>query len=274
MPQTAALPTVPTCLARPRLGRLAVLVGLTLTLSMVPRVRAATTWTVCADGCDYSRIKAAIAAPTTLDGDTLMIGTGVYTEAGIVVDKNLTLQGEKAVTTIVQAADTQGMASDRVFTIASGVSVNLQNLTIQYGRMTGNGSGLYNAGTLTLTHCIVHGNKAIGAFAGNGGGLYNAGTLTLTHSTVHGNKAAFGSGLYNVGTLTLIRSTVHGNKATVFGGGLINLGTLTLTYSTISSNTATSIGGGLSNSGTLTLTHSTISDNAAGSGGGLFNVGT
>jgi len=69
----------------------ALLLGLALSLSVATRVQATTTWTVCASGCDNSSIKAAIAASTTLDGDTLAIGAGTYTEAGIHVDKSLTL---------------------------------------------------------------------------------------------------------------------------------------------------------------------------------------
>src|SRR5215510_12111045 len=62
MPQTLVVPAVPICRARPRLGRLVLLMGLALSLSVVPRVPAATIWTVCASGCDYTSIKAAIAA--------------------------------------------------------------------------------------------------------------------------------------------------------------------------------------------------------------------
>jgi hypothetical protein len=91
---------------------------------------------VCASGCDYSRIKAAIAAPTTLDGDTPAIAAGTYTEAGIVVNKSLTLQGEKAATTIVQAAASRSAATDRVFVIPHDAEVNvtIRNLTIRHGR--------------------------------------------------------------------------------------------------------------------------------------------
>jgi len=112
---------------------MALLVGLALSLGLAHGVPAATTWTVCVSGCDYSSLKAAIAASTTLDGDTLAIGAGTYTEPGIVVDKSLTLQGEDAATTIVQAAATQSAATKRVFAIASGVTVTLQDLTIRYG---------------------------------------------------------------------------------------------------------------------------------------------
>jgi hypothetical protein len=145
--------------------------------------QAATTWTVCASGCDYTRIKAAIAAPTTVDGDTLAIAAGTYTEAGIVVNKSLTLRGERAATTVVQAAASHGTATDRVFTIASGVTVTLRALTIRHGSIGGPGyppaygGGLANEGTLTLIQSTVSGNNG-------GGGLWNEGTLTLTHSLV------------------------------------------------------------------------------------------
>jgi hypothetical protein len=251
----------------------ALLLGLALSLGCVTRVPAATTWTVCASGCDYSRITAAIAAPTTMDGDTLAIAAGVYTEPGITVDKSLTLQGAEAATTIVQAAEAPNTASDRVFTIASGVTVTLQELTIRYGHVPDFlGGGLSNAGTLTLIHSIVRGNKAW-----EGGGFLNLGTATFTNSAVYGNTGAEGSGgLYNAGTLTLTQSTVHGNTTIAYGGGIENDGILTLTQSTVSGNTAY-IGGGLYNyySGTLTLTNSTVSGNAATAylayGGGLYN---
>jgi Right handed beta helix region len=197
------------------------------------KVPAATTWTVCASGCDYSSIKAAIAAPTTLDGDTLAIAAGTYTEAGILVSKSLILQGAGAASTIVQAAATQGTASDRVFSISSGVTVTLRELTIQYGSILSSyGGGLYNAGKLTLTNSTISDNTA---FAG--GGLFNNSnsTLTLTNSTISGNTATYGGGLLNEGTLTLTHSTISGNAAT-YGGGLLNADPLTLANSIVAKN--------------------------------------
>src|SRR5215211_5194295 len=107
MPQTCPSSVVSPGRVRSPRGLIALLVGLALSVGVSLRAQAATTWTVCASGCDYMSIKSAIAAPTTLDGDTLAIGAGTYTEAGITVDKNLTLQGEAAATTIVQAAATR-----------------------------------------------------------------------------------------------------------------------------------------------------------------------
>jgi hypothetical protein len=303
---TAEPPVARGCMARQRLWRVALLVGLALSLSFVSRVQAATTWTVCASGCDYPSIKAAIAAPTTLNGDTLAIAAGTYTEPGILVHKSLTLQGEDAASTIVQAAATPGTASTRVFSIPSGMTVTLQALTIRHGKVArnggggllnqgtltlshstvsgnsisivnGRGGGLANTGTLTLTNSIVSGNSASGNSTAGGGGLYNSynGTLMLTHSTVSGNSADYGGGLFNDGTVTLINSTVSGNStASYAGGGLYNTGTLTLTNSTVSGNSASSGGGLLNSGGTLTLTNSTVSGNSVSyEGGGLSNYG-
>jgi hypothetical protein len=238
--------------------------------------QAAMTWTVCANGCNYTSIKAAIAAPATINGDTLAIAAGTYTQAGIAVNKSLTLQGQGAATTIVQAAATPGTASTRVFNVAPSVTVTIQALTIRHGvvRGTHGGGGLLNQGTLTLIDSTVSGNSAdVG-----GGGLANKGTLTLTNSTISGNSGTHssGGGLINYGTLTLTNSTVSGNSAGN-GGGLDNLGTLTLTNSTVSGNSVTNDGGGGLNSryGTLILTNSTVSGNSAGYfGGGFHNDGT
>jgi hypothetical protein len=268
MPQTCPSSVVSPGRVRSPRGLIALLVGLALSVGVSLGAQAATTWTVCASGCDYSSIKAAIAAPTTLDGDTLAIAAGTYTEVGITVDKSLTLQGERAAPTIVQAATSKGAASDRVFTIPSGVTVTLQDLTIRYGYTFG-GGGIRNDGTLTLTRSTLRSNTAVS----DGGGLANYGTLTLTDSTLRGNTARNGNGggVHNGGTLTLTRSTVSGNTARYNGGGLLSFfGTLTMTHSTVSGNTAR-YGGGVNNGGRLTMTHSTVSGNTASSGGGVHN---
>jgi hypothetical protein len=311
MPQKCPGSLVSIRRVRPQRGLVALLVGLALSVGSVIGAPAATTWTVCAGGCDYATIKSAIAASTTLDGDTLAIAAGTYTEAGIIVSKNLTLQGVAAASTLVQAAAPAGAASTRVFTIARGVTATIRELTIRYGRAwtsEGNGGGLANNGALTLINCTIHDNSAF-----NGGGLFNNtdGTLSLINSTVRGNYSQFGGGLYNRGrlmlidstvrdnyagmqggglynyyaaTATLINSAVRGNVADLGGGGLYNEGTLTLTNSMVSGNTSTSgdpisfSGGGLYNGGTLTLMNSIVSGNVApgegSNGGGLYNAGT
>jgi hypothetical protein len=115
---------------------------------------------------------------------------------------------------------------------------------------------------------------------GDGGGLYNAGTLTLTRSTVSSSRSATGAGIYNAqgARLTLIRSTVSGNAASNIGGGIRNRkGRLTLIDSTVSGNSANpdgGYGGGILNDGQgarATLANCTIFGNSTGFGAGVFN---
>src|SRR5262249_57269372 len=62
---------------------------------------------------------------------------------------------------------------------------------------------------------------------GNGGGIWNNGTATLTDCTVSGNSANNGGGIANYGTATLINTIVAGNLAGSFpdvSGAVTSLG--------------------------------------------------
>ena len=55
---------------------------------------------------------------------------------------------------------------------------------------------------------------------GEGGGILNGGTLTVSNSTLSGNSAGLdGGGIHNGGTLTVSGSTLSGNSAS-YGGGI------------------------------------------------------
>ena len=59
---------------------------------------------------------------------------------------------------------------------------------------------MFNSGTgnLTLTDCTVSGNSCV---SGDGGGVFNAGTANLTDCTLSGNSAGgIGGGVFNAGT--------------------------------------------------------------------------
>ena len=136
---------------------LSVLATLTLTLTPAPPVQAAT-WTVCAGGCDYTTIAAAIAAASA--NDTITVTDAVRTEANITVSKNLTIQGQGAASTIVQAAATPGSGGGRVFLLASGVTATIQDMTIRNGDCVCEGGGIYNNGMLTVSNSTFSGNSA------------------------------------------------------------------------------------------------------------------
>ena len=77
-----------------------------------------------------------------------------------------------------------------MFQVDEGVTASISGLTISGGQAAGNGGGVYNSGTLTLTGCTVSGNTAsFGSGTSDGGGIYNNGTLSLTDSTIAANSA-------------------------------------------------------------------------------------
>jgi fibronectin-binding autotransporter adhesin len=180
-----------------------------------------------------------------------------------------------------------GNNASQVFVVYGGVTASLSGLTISQGLAPWweNGSGLLNAGTLTLTNDTLSGNSGGGALSNSGSltlsgstvsnntahGIFNSGTLAVTSSTISGNSATNGGGVFNSGTATVTTSTVSGNS----GGGIFSTGTLAVSRSTLSGNSGSSFGGGISNFGMLTVTSSTLSGNAAlSSGGGVFSAGT
>jgi hypothetical protein len=229
--------------------------------------------TVCASGCKYTTIAAAIAAAKA--GDTINILDAVHTESNITVDRNLTIKGQGAAKTAVD-----GARNGTVFTVDAGVTAKFQNLTIADGFSETKGAGIFNDGTLTVSNSTFFGNVAdneiLLIFPAGGGGIFNDGTLTVSNSTFFGNGAviAEGAGIFNDGTLTVSNSTFFGNGAPVGGGGgIFNDGTLTVSNSTFSSN-GTYGGGGILNDGTLTVTNSTFSDNVTKVGGGILSDGT
>jgi predicted outer membrane repeat protein len=241
--------------------------------------------TVCAAGCDFATIQAAIDDAGTANGAIIEITDPIHTEAGIVVNKDVTIRGLGAEDTIVQAHEIAGEALDRVFLVEEGANLILEGMTIRHGKpsIEEHGGGIMNHGTLTLRDCAVSDNIAIG-----GGGICNSGALKLVNSSVSNNAAVDtappgifacggGGGIRSgKGTLALINSTVSGNQAGTRyrgAGGGIRIGcgcTAVFTNSTISDNSSVHSGGGISVVGTLQLVNCTISNNTTiGKGEGI-----
>jgi hypothetical protein len=247
----------------------------------VPTPTPEPTITVCASGCDFTAIQAAIDDASTAPGDIIGVMDATHTEAGIIVNKNVIIQGQGPSSSILQGDPARENGPDRVFLITSETTVTIRGMTIRHGQPTGDvedGGGILNQGTLTLEGCIVSDNTAR-----NGGAMYNQGTLTLVRCLVSDNDARSGGGIYNDSALTLVNSTVSNNTAgragdplreCATGGGIKSLqGAVTLINSTVSGNVSRENGGGifLACKSTLELVNSTISSNDAtgGSGGGI-----
>ncbi|HUD17233.1 MAG TPA: choice-of-anchor Q domain-containing protein, partial [Acidimicrobiales bacterium] len=206
-------------------------------------------------------------------------GSGSTIDMAGTVDDNVTVNTPVTITQWPggSPAVVDGGAINSVFTIASGVTATLDQLTIQDGAASAAGGGIdVNANAnLTVTSSTVTANNA-----DTGGGISNAGTLTVTGTTLSGNTATAASGVGGGGidnvsgaTTTLTDSTVSGNSA-VSGAGLYNSGTTFVTDSTVSGNMGDlggGDGGGIDNESSLNLSDSTLSGNSSSAGGGLYN---
>lgn len=260
-------------------------------------------------GGDQCTLRAAIQqANATPGADVINFDAAVFATTQTIIVSNtelpqitgdLTINGTGATLLIVD-----GNANNRVFNIASGATVGINNLTVTNGYAgETNGAGISNAGNLTLTNVVVRNNETN---AGKGGGIFNSGTINVTNSSVHNNmdNNGEGGGIANTGSLTVTNSEIYENQSNSnffggFGGGIsngegtVNItnsvvrdntssgagagiytsgGTLTVTTSTIRSNSSSDNGGGIFADGaTVTLTRSTVSGNSGGNGAGIYN---
>src|SRR5437868_2805018 len=184
----------------------------------------------------------------------------------------------------------------RIFNVTTSGMASISGMTITNGSVfsqtdyLGGGIQNYNAGTVSLTNCVLKNNQAgrWTDFRGNfgpyalGGGIANraGGTVNITSSTLDNNQGDYGGGIYNSGngTINVSNSNIgggfgFGNSAAV-GGGIYNDGIINVTGTTFGNNSADS-GGGIYNNGTLTITGSTFDSNqCTEDGGGIYNTDT
>ncbi len=239
-------------------------------------------------GQSHATIASAISAAS--DGDTISILDAVHTEAGIVIDKCLTIQGQGATATILQAAESPGVASDVVFSVAVSQTVTFANLTIRYGHgFLGGGVYCDVGSSVTFNHCVVTQNDAMTS----GGGVFsNAGAnLVLTDTAVTNNTSlGIGGGVVISGVTNsqISRCAVSGNTAGLDGGGVYCIGnpagtTASVVNTSISGNDAALSGGGIYfvttsvlqmlsatvNAVTIVNNHCDQDNNGLGLGGGM-----
>jgi hypothetical protein len=183
----------------------------------------------------------------TLSGDIFdLTGTFDWTNAdesgdsaisGYTISKNLTIQGQGASTTFIQAASTENSADRRVFTATNSAifdALTISGITIRYGVSTANDNT--SAGLLILTttshydfvlnvnNCSFDENNITSFPSGNGfsGAAlafsgYAYGTLVINQTTFKDNSAyirSYGSGAIYINqsaNATLTSCTFDGN---------------------------------------------------------------
>nr|MBA3964781.1 DUF4347 domain-containing protein [Nitrospirales bacterium] len=198
------------------------------------------------------------AAPGT---DTIVIPTGTYvlTTGKLDIDDNVIITGAGAATTIID-----GNANKRVFETKGSSTVTMSGLTIQNGRESGNGAGVFvnNSSILNLSDAVLTNNDGTG---GDGGAFHVHGTLNLNRVLIENNVAKKGAGIYfhgaDGGTLTNV--TFSGNTAVDEGGGIWTDRAITVTNSTFTLNNANDAGGMYSNGATVTMSNTIVSGNTA-----------
>ncbi|AEG18409.1 Ig-like domain-containing protein [Methanobacterium paludis] len=200
---------------------------------------------------------------------TVYITNGTYNESNIIIDKNMNIIGESQSGTIINGQKT----GNSIFTIASGVTVTITNLTLTNGTAEEYGGAIRNFGNLTVNNSTFTNNNADNC----GGAIYNEGNLTVGNSTFTGNTAnQYGGGaIANFRTLTVGNSTFTNNSidgSNVSGGAIRNFfGTLTVGNSTFTGNTAHNGGAIYNCGGSSTVGNSTFTGNTAYVGGAIAN---
>jgi len=192
--------------------------------------------------------------------------------------------------TIIGNGDTlDGSKALRLFDVAKGSSLTLENLTLQNGFAyygtggTAEGGAVLNQGTLTLSGVSVLGNIAQGLQGGTtkkgfgtagydaaGGGIWSSGSLTVENqSVIRSNSALGGVGGYS----TAASGGGRGAGGKAFGGGIcIAGGTANITNSNI--GTYYPLGGyGIGNKAVGGSGYNGISNGAGAAYGGGVYVG-
>lgn len=240
-------------------------------------------------------------------GDTLNL-TGIFdwsdtdedidvADHGFIIEKDITIQGQSATTTFIQASSTAYTADSSVFTIHADATVVIKNVTIRNGfaRYGLGGGAISNRGNLTIEHVVIRDNVFNSPSYGGSGGIYSGTSgsdptyLTIATSTIYDNTftgTLYGAGAVfmesNDGILNIFDTTIATNTsdsvmadsfpfsyAEPAGAIGARVATVYITNSTVYGNNTNSYAGALNiQLGDTTITNSTIVGNNAGFGAG------
>ena len=97
----------------------------------------------------------------------------------------------------------------------------IANGNVSYNYAYGGGGGVYANGNsvFELSGGTLQGNTSKTG-SGEGGGVYNAGSFTMSGGEISGCKAWCGGGVYNVKTFVMSDGKIYGNEAGNHGGGV------------------------------------------------------
>ncbi len=252
-----------------------------------------TTWYVSEDGDNstgngstenpWATISYALADAGVSDGDIIKV-EGTITEDGIindgiVIDKNITIKGEKYFYSVIEASDNYETADRRVFTVNPGITADFIYLEIRNGNNSGDGGGIGNYGNTYFEDCRIYDNIS----TGSGGGIISffGSSLSINNSSIYNNSASHGGAVrIDENNLKIENSTFYGNTANEGGALYLCSSSATANDSLINvtfyDNSATGTGGALYfasfSSGVIStvLINTTFSEDNAATGDEIY----
>src|SRR4051794_12382339 len=154
---------------------------------------AASTHSVCASGCDFATIQAAINDVGTVDGDTILVKDGTYDE-DVSVTKSLTVKSENGAVTTTIRGPIGGAGPDAGTTVkvnASGVVVDGFTITRLGDNTTDwNNTNLNTAGVAVQGQAITGAEIRNSIFTGlrTGIDVNNTNGVSIHNNTIDNNR--------------------------------------------------------------------------------------
>ena len=228
----------------------------------------AETITVCAKGCDYTSINAAIAVAS--DGDVIQLSAETYFEGEQIdtLGKAITLQGTKAMETVLSGQD-----SHRVLACTSGETstTTFADLRIASGFASGPGHGgglLLASSEPTFRRCVFQECRGIfgGAVHADRSGATFEDCRFVDNATTFFDWG-YGGGIFSISSSLFIQGCFfERNQARSFGGGLHSVdGAGAISASFFNDNESFGSGGAISIFGSSPYVSGGFSGNVAGS---------
>ncbi len=198
-------------------------------LALVPGARAQTTWHVDAAGSapgsgtqadPYTRVDFALAQPTTLSGDTLLVAPADYTDEEIDFlgkDLHVIATGGPALTRLIAPTQLPTPLPLVRFTSGEGAGAVLEgfHLTGVERFNADGGAVLVEGSSATLRDCEISDNAA---FTGGGVRVVD-GNLLLDGTRLEGNEADTGAGLWAERSVVRVSGGSFLRNATPAGAG-------------------------------------------------------
>lgn len=268
--------------------------GLALLAFVAPEALGQSTWYVDAfapppglgtQAQPYASIQYAISQPSTVSGDVIVVGPGVYGESVRFFGKSVQVRGSGVMSSIIDAT---GLAQSAVqFVDGESAGASLSGFTI-VGGFPGDfteGGGVVCSGSVGVVRdslIVACGDLTGLQFRGGGAAVVANGTLQLVRTSIDSCTAdADGGALYaQDSTLRLDQCTVRSSRTALGRGGALAVfnAVLDISNSSFQSNHSLANDGGclFASASTMRIVDSDLRDNLAlddHRGGGLALLG-